>query len=157
MLKVDSSEYTSSLTDAESDFRAMMHEPTTLAVYEYVHVLMSFLNKYYYDTPSWLYQGVACYESNAEFDIRRFSEELDYFKQPFSEMDKGANAYILGYSIIEYILDNWGQDSLNKLIQHNGDTKSILNISQENFENGFWEFLQHKYFTPDANKALHDD
>lgn len=157
MLKVNSAEYTNSLKEAESDLRSMLHEPTALAVHEYVHVLTSFLNTYYQDIPRWLFESIACYESISEFDISRISDDIDYFRQPFSEMDKGDNAYILGYSIVDYILGNWGHDSLIKLIQNNGETDTVLNTSQENFENGYWDFLQEKYFAAYANKTLHDD
>ena len=156
MLKIDSSEKTSSLTEAEHDFRDMMREPSALAVHEYMHVLTSYLNTYYRDIPRWLFESIACYESVSDFDLSRFSDDIDYFRQPFSEMNKGDNAYILGYSIIKYILGNWGHNSLVKLVQNNGDTNAVLNISQENFENGFWKFLHERYFASDANKTLDD-
>ena len=58
---------------------------------------------------------------------------------------KGQKIYTCGYTIIEYILHEYGREKLITLIGSYGDIKNVLNVSKEQFSKDWYMFLQEMY------------
>lgn len=117
-------------------------------VHEYTHLVTLALNPSFNNNPRWLWEATAIYESGRPpipdiSSLKCFSEEsfptLESLEQhPF-------NIYKVGYFLTDFIVSKWGQDSLVKLVETNGDIKASLNISIKDFEKMWLSFLQDKY------------
>ncbi len=100
--------------------------------------------------PVWLWEGVACYEAG-EFEHPRampyFSGERTLTLKELNSR-KGEKIYRVGYLLIEYVLHQYGQDKLIELLTRDGDLSSVLQVSEDEFERGWYEFVQDKYLKP---------
>ncbi len=136
------------------EFHNMLLNPINVAIHEYSHLITANIDKKNFKIPDWLWESIACYEAKTFFDISRITTDLDKIIQPFSKLDGDIGIYMVGYSIIEYIIKNWGESSIHKLVKNHGDTKQVLGIDQTELEEGFWEYIRQQFFTPVANKKL---
>ena len=53
--------------------------------------------------------------------------------------------YSVGYILLEYIIETWGMDQVINLIQTNGNIPLSLGITAEEFESGWYQFIETKY------------
>jgi hypothetical protein len=97
--------------------------------------------------PVWLWEGIAAYEAR-EFihpkhaDVTRDSHpSLD----ELSDRSRGGKIYKVGYTVIEYLLAEHGQDGLIKLVLAWGDL-GVLKTNNKDFAKGWHEFVVKKYF-----------
>jgi len=51
----------------------------------------------------------------------------------------------VGYSLIEYIVEKWGEDKLPGLITSYIDIETVLGVSESDFEKGWIDFVKAKY------------
>ena len=117
-------------------------------VHEYTHLVTLALNPSFNNNPRWLWEATAIYESGRPpipdiSSLKCFSEysfpTLESLEQhPF-------NIYKVGYFLVDFIVSKWGQDSLVKLVESNGDIKKSLKTSVNDFEKMWLSFLQDKY------------
>jgi len=98
--------------------------------------------------PIWLWEAICVYEAEQFYDPKT----LEYFnngKYPeISELNirsKGQKIYTCGYTIIEYILNKYGRDKLIKLIESYGDLKNVIDVTEEQFSNDWYNFMHEKY------------
>ena len=98
--------------------------------------------------PVWLWEGLSVYEAAQFYDPKT----LPYFDngnypqiQELNNRSDGQKIYTCGYTIIEYILKEYGKDKLMELIASYGDLKSVLNVSEEQFSNDWYSFMKSKY------------
>ena len=120
------------------------------AVHEFVHVVSLNLNPDFGNNPRWLWEAVALYEAEEFRDPR----DIDYLQkgnyptlaQLNEGFNSGRNIYDVGYLLIDYIVNNWGSSELVELIKSNGDIEKVLAVSEEEFEQGWYKFVDSKYF-----------
>jgi hypothetical protein len=96
------------------------------------------------NNPRWLWEGVAMFE--ADWFIN--PKEIDVIKnRQFPSLISLSNGleYELGYVIIEAIKDIWGFDAVIDLIKKRGDVPSVLQLSQEQFEEKIYAHIYKKY------------
>ena len=98
--------------------------------------------------PVWLWEAIAVYEA------RQFTrpQSLTFITKTtlpcldeLNERSKGEKIYQLGYTLIEYILANYGQDGLITLILAYGDLGALKTTNAE-FSKGWHDFVVKKYF-----------
>lgn len=134
----------------------------TTAVHEFTHAvvlkMLIFLEKPSFDDkkfnekfkkfPVWLWESVSLYESN-ELKQPRSVEFLKNGKYPSLEelntRSKGQKIYDVGYTIVEYILHQYGKEKLLQLIASYGDVTSVLQVSEAQFSKNWHNFLVEKY------------
>lgn len=131
------------------EFYAELANPSSVAVHEYTHLVVYHVDPSL-DLPPWLWESLACYEAQTDFDLSKLAKDISDLKQPFSKLGKDQNIYFLGYDIVEYIVQTWNISVLNPLIKSSGNVQSVLGLEQSEFEDGFWEYLQLKHFSPRA-------
>ena len=77
----------------------------------------------------WLWEGVSTYEANQFYDPNTLAYFDDSRYPQLSELNvrtKGQKIYTCGYTIIEYILDEYGRNKLIELIKSYGDLEKVF-------------------------------
>lgn len=98
--------------------------------------------------PVWLWESISVYEANQFIDPKTlpFLSNGQYPTIPeLNNRLKGGKIYECGYTIIEYILDKYGQDKLIELIKSYGDLEHVFSISYEQFSKEWYGFIKEKY------------
>jgi hypothetical protein len=120
------------------------------AVHEFCHIASLQVNGTIANNPRWLWETVAVYE-NREFVQPTSLGYLQTGTYPsLSELNAGANAsrqvYELGFLIGEFIVSTWEQDALVRLIQTNGDLRTVVGLDDTAFMERWYAFVRRKYF-----------
>lgn len=115
-------------------------------VHEFSHLVMISVDQRVGNNPRWLWESVALYEAKQQLNPIKNGYSLDEAQRPFSELEISFHLYMIGYHITDYVVENWGIESVRKLIKTQGDTLQVLNLSLEEFEKSFWRYLGCKYY-----------
>ncbi|MCM4174174.1 hypothetical protein DHD32_22155 [Arenibacter sp. TNZ] len=98
--------------------------------------------------PIWLWEGVSTYEANQFYDPKTLAY-FDGGRYPqISELNvrtKGQKIYTCGYTIVEYILEEYGRNKLIELIKSYGDLETVLGVSEKQFSKDWYQFMDKKY------------
>lgn len=120
------------------------------AVHEFCHVASLRVNQTFANNPRWLWETVAAYE-NREFVQPASLAYLQSGAYPsLTELNAGINAsrqvYELGYLLGEFIVSTWGQDTLVRLIEANGDLRAVVGLDEAAFMARWYDWVRRKYF-----------
>lgn len=120
------------------------------AVHEFVHVVSLHINTSIGNNPRWLWESVALYESGMFVDPQTLPYMVSGNYPTLEELNTDYNSsdhniYSVGYTLLEYIIETWGKDSVIQLIQTNGNLQSALGISTPEFETGWYQFVVERY------------
>jgi len=138
------------------------NEFSKIAIHEFVHAVVLKLlvdrepkplnaekfDKKFSTFPLWLWEGVSVYEAEEFYDPNTLAYFSDGRYPQISELNTRSNGqkiYTCGYTIIEYILKEYGRDKLIELIEHYGDLPKVLNLTEEQFSNNWYRFIKKKY------------
>ncbi|MFS4449667.1 hypothetical protein ACKWCA_23560 [Maribacter sp. 2307UL18-2] len=98
--------------------------------------------------PIWLWEGLSVYEAGQFYEPKTLAY-LNSGKYPeVSELNnrsKGQKIYSCGYTLIEYILAEYGKDKLITLIASYGDLQNVLGLTEEEFSSNWYHFIKNKY------------
>lgn len=137
-------------------------EISKTAIHEFVHAVvlkllidreLKPLNAKIFDEkfakfPIWLWEGLSVYEASQFYEPKTLAY-LENGKYPklteLSNRSRGQKIYTCGYTIIEYILEEYGKDKLIELIESYGDLQNVLNLTEEQFSNNWYHFIKNKY------------
>ena len=79
-------------------------------------------------------------------------QDLAYFKDDkcpeiaeFNNRSQRQKIYLCGYTIIAYILHDYGKDELIQLIDSYGDLNKVFNLTEEQFSIKWHLFMTEKY------------
>ncbi len=98
--------------------------------------------------PIWLWEGLSVYEAEQFYEPKTLAYLKNGKYPQISELNnrsKGQKIYTCGYTIIEYILEEYGKDKLIELIESYGDLKKVLNLTEEKFSSNWYNFIKKKY------------
>ena len=102
-----------------------------------------FEKKFSEEYPQWFWEAICTYEAK---EINTFSVKYALRKKPNLKMLNNNNQiYLVGYTLIEYIVETWGREKLPELITSYVDLKGVLKVSETEFEKGWYEFVTEKY------------
>lgn len=125
-------------------------EVARTAVHEFVHAVTMFVSKDFANNPRWLWEAVAQYESNSFVHPNTLPYMVAGEYPAMSELEKEEGSrqriYPLGYVIGEFIVEKWGYEGLQTLIRNHGDVTKSFNITQQEFDTEWQEFVKEKYF-----------
>lgn len=117
----------------------------TTLIHEFTHnVTMALVsNKPRVD---WLWDGTAMYVAQDKDKSEPYYEEmLDYgIPAIYSLKDNYRDRYIYGYSMVEYIVEEYGRDKLVELLTKNGDIEKVLDVTENAFREAYMQFLKEK-------------
>jgi len=97
--------------------------------------------------PTWLYEAIAVYEAGQFEDPKTLPFLADNKYPPlaeFNDRSKGQKIYSVGYTMIEYILQQYGRNKFIELIAAYGNLK-ILGVADDQFMQGWYAFVKAKY------------
>ncbi len=120
------------------------------AVHEYAHLVSLQVNRTISNNPRWLWEAVALYETQEFTDPRTLSFMVSGNYPSLSELNtdynnSNHNIYSVGYILLDYIVNTWGMDSVIDLIKNNGNLSITLGIDTQEFESGWYQFVEEKY------------
>lgn len=96
--------------------------------------------------PDWLWDGTAMYMSQDKDRYEPYYEELINSGIPeiYALKSNDRDRYIYGYSLVEYIVEEYGREKLVELLKEYGDIEKVLNITESEFRDGWIDFLKEK-------------
>lgn len=122
------------------------------AVHEFVHVVSLNLNPNFGNNPRWLWEAVALYladEFHNPADVAYMrNREFPTMDELNAGFNAGKNIYDVGFLLVDYIINRWGQEVLIDLVMANGDIPATLGLQVADFESGWHQFVTEKHLTP---------
>jgi hypothetical protein len=121
-----------------------------IALHEFSHTVSLYVNNKIGNNPRWLWEAIALYETGDFVNPKSVSYLVAGNFPTLNELNTDYNQgnqkiYQVGYLISEYIIYSWGRDKYVQLIKKNGDIQSALEISVEEFEAVWKNFVINKY------------
>lgn len=98
--------------------------------------------------PVWLWEAISVYEAGQftnPLDLPYFSNGNPPSLDELNNRSKGGKIYTCGYTIIEYILENYGQSKLLELVDHYGNISGTLGIDETGFMQAWYQYVKGKY------------
>ena len=137
--------------------------------HEYTHAIVSAKTKN--NCPAWLSEGLAVWEEvrKGKADMLKVAESLRnvpeisfrFMDESFRTEDMSRNkalCYVLGYTLIDFILDGWGLPGLRGVLNRLSGKQHIVNaiddellMSEKDFENKWREYVKAKFFKKSEN------
>lgn len=103
------------------------------------HFEKQFSEKY----PSWFWESISIYQAR---EVNNLSVKYAFRNRPnLISLNDGNQIYNLGYTIVDYIVSEWGNEKLSALILSYADLENVLQVSPEEFENGWHKFVEKNY------------
>jgi len=103
----------------------------------------AFEEKFIKEYPQWFWEAICDYEASI---VNSLSVKYGMSKNPtLKSLSNSNQVYNVGYTIVEYIVEKWGEDKLPALITSYVDIEVVLNISEGEFEKGWVEFVDENY------------
>lgn len=111
-------------------------------IHEFTHVVIMNINPDVYNIPSWLNEGVAVFEAKQDEGTEQVilkAKSSNKFPS-LEDLETNVSAfgnnggYQFSYSIIQYIVKNYGYDKLIALIKSPTDFDKILGVSKDDFQ-----------------------
>ena len=119
------------------------------AVHEMAHVVTWHLSSPAIST-TWLWESIAVYEAGSfvppssipNLVAGRFptlGELNDLFHRP--------SVYQVGYTITEFLIEEWGWDAVRQLVISRGDLEATIGLTTAEFEARWRRFVESRYFS----------
>ena len=120
----------------------------SVPVHEFVHNVALHLNPTAHHTV-WLWEATAVYEAEgfvhpATVPCLASGGDFPTLAQ-VSTRTGDCHIYLVGYTIVELIVERWGFAELRALIRSHGNTQSVLGLSTEEFEAAWQAFVEQRY------------
>lgn len=137
-------------------------EFSKIAIHEFVHTVIlkllldrepQPLNTKRFDAkfqtfPIWLWEGLSVFEAGQFYDPKTLAYFSNGNYPEISELNTrsdGQKIYTCGYTIIEYILNEYGKDKLIELIESYGDLNKVFNLTEQKFSSNWYDYIKNKY------------
>lgn len=119
-----------------------------VSVHEFTHIVIDKINK---NVPTIINEGIAGYESDqmSEHYKARLKESINENKIPTLNQlefnfDK-VGGYWFSYTLVEFIIKEFGWKALNRLIRHPSQVEAILGMSKDEAWGKWVEYLKNNY------------
>lgn len=93
----------------------------------------------------WLWEGTAKHlAQDRDYSEVYYKEMLEKGLPDLYVLSIGEGRYTYGYSMVEYIIKTFGREKLTELLVQQGDINNVLNITADEFRDGWEAFLEEK-------------
>jgi hypothetical protein len=128
------------------DLAALPYAPSD-AVHEMAHCITWNLAGAAVST-TWLWESIAVYEAGS-FVPPASIPDLVAGRFPtlaeLNDLSHRPSVYQVGYTITEFIVEEWGWDAVRQLVVSRGDLESTLRLSTAEFEARWQRFVEQRY------------
>ena len=120
------------------------------AVHEFAHLVSMQVNSRITNNPRWLWEAVALYENREFVNPKTLPYMVSGNYPTLNDLNRDYNVsnhyiYSVGYLLLEYIIETWGMDVVISLIKNNDNISNLLGITIQEFELGWYQFVENKY------------
>lgn len=123
-----------------------------VVVHEFTHVAISSINSNLDSIPLWLNEGTAVYEAKQMSDNTRVAikekvnnNEIPSLSKMSPENFSATGGYAFSYTAIEYIVKNYGYDTLISLLKTPTNLEKIIGTNMIEFEGNWRSYLKENY------------
>jgi hypothetical protein len=129
--------------DSKQDYQTMIRNTK----HEFAHCVSMKINPAIGNNPRWLWEAIALYEANFPWDPHMLSYLVNQKPPGIKELNEFSNPaiYEVGYFVAQFIVETYGAATLKTLIQHNGNLKDTLKITDEEFTRQWFAFVKKRY------------
>jgi hypothetical protein len=95
-----------------------------------------------------LWEAISVYEAGQFVEPKTLAFLSNGSYPNISELNnrsKGGKIYKVGYTIIEFLLQKYGQKKLIELIKNYGDLTKEIGVTEDQFCKDWYAFVQQKY------------
>ena len=103
----------------------------------------AFEKKFSESYPQWFWEAICTYEAQ-EVNSTSIKYAMEH-RPTLKTLNNSNQVYLLGYSIIDYITQKWGKEKLPELITSWVDLEKVLDVSVDEFEDGWYAFVEKNY------------
>jgi hypothetical protein len=134
-----------------TEFRIYFNNNASVAaVHEFAHLVTMQINNRIANNPRWLWEAVALYENKEFVHPKTLSYMVAGNYPTLNELSTDYNSsnhsiYSVGYILLEYVIQTWGMNNVLSLIKNNGNISKLLGITTQEFESGWYQFVEEKY------------
>jgi hypothetical protein len=97
---------------------------------------------------TWLWESIAVYESR-QFIPPSSIPDLVAGRFPtlaeLNDFNHRPSIYLVGYTIAEFIVEEWGFEAVRQLVVSRGNLESTLGLSTAEFETRWRSFVEERY------------
>jgi hypothetical protein len=102
-----------------------------------------FEEKFLKEYPQWLWEALSDYEAGM---VNKASVKHGMKNKPtLQQLNNSNQVYNVGYTIIEYLVSNYGKEKLPLFVKSYGNFEEVLGVSEKDFESGWYKFVDEKY------------
>lgn len=118
-----------------------------IAVHEFVHLVNNAINP---DMPLWLNEGVATYIGPHDVYAYVCQHAFPFAQVPtFADMEQSYAAVpaadLFAYSLVDFIVIEYGHEALNRLIRSPGSFEEVLGATRSEFVQNWQSYLREQY------------
>ncbi len=122
-----------------------------IALHEFCHAVSLVVNSTIGNNPRWLWEAVAIYEAGEFVNPTTISYLVGGNFPTLAELNSDFNSgenkiYSVGYLLSEFIITNWDKNHFVSLIKSNGNIQQTLEITTQQFEEDWKNFVITTYF-----------
>ena len=128
-------------------------QSSVAVLHEFAHLVSLAVNSTIANNPRWLWESIALFEAGSmnvlpqsiDYLLARDFPTLAELNRGYNQAHEQRNIYQVGYVLAEYVVARWGRVALVNLVKNNGDVQQTLNVSTEEFESGWYDFIEKTY------------
>ncbi len=119
-----------------------------VATHEFTHLVVDAINED--NIPIWLDEGIATYEAGHSPNPQFISAQAERNFPDITDLNFNSGIdsgimYAFSYTMIEFIVQEFGYDYLVELVATAGDFEKVFNLSETEFQQVWREFVVAKY------------
>jgi hypothetical protein len=119
-------------------------------IHEFTHVVVINMNSNIYSIPLWLSEGIATYEAKqySGNEVKSISPKLG--ATPLKDLESdyinfgNKSGYQISYSVVEYMIKNYGYDKVIDYIKYPDQVEKILGVSKEELQKNWLDYVNSK-------------
>ncbi|MEB2777564.1 hypothetical protein SYJ56_19770 [Algoriphagus sp. D3-2-R+10] len=96
--------------------------------------------------PRWIWESIAVYEADQLNMFSLYMSLKDGFPTLKALNEPNNLVYNVGYTLIDFIVHQWGKEKLLDLIKNNGDINSTLGLTDVEFEKQWELYVKDKFW-----------
>ena len=129
--------------DPKQDYQTMIRNTK----HEFAHCVSLKINPRIANNPRWLWESVALYEANLPWDPRTLPYLVNQQPPSLDQLNdlSDPRVYEVGYFVAQFVVKTYGTKALRSLIQTNGDLKSSLRMTNDEFTRAWFGFVRKEY------------